>query len=209
MKSTPEITPEILECLSRLRSFLLNTCPASVDFNDRPPAHSKVIRPLLASASEAFVWPPLNKLKPVPYPTDILTPQRGRHRFDLSSDILSGHERFWHAGAGARGSIALRLPCLPNNFIEILMHCSRPGSAVLSSRYQLTKGDSAGAIRYCDEVVDSGEFAFLFSASNGIQHLSVFAPAHELERLYRLALDWCRPFKRWFECVPGECVNLI
>lgn len=89
------------------------------------------------------------------------------------------------------------------------MHCSCTPAAVCVSRYELSQSDSVGAIRYCDSVIDQGEFAFLFSATNGIQYLSIFAPGHEIETLYRLALDWCRPFKRWFECVPGESVNLV
>ena len=90
---------------------------------------------------------------------------------------------------------------------EIFMHCSGP--AVFSSRYQLAKADSRAALRYCDECVSSGELAFCFSASNGIEDLSVFAPQSTLTELYRVAVDYCRPFKRWFECSPGEAVNLI
>ena len=146
MKCTPEIHPETLEYLARLRTFIVQPCQHIPDFDERVPAHAKVIRPLLSAASEAFLWPPGNKQRTVQYPAEILSRERGRYRFDLSRDILTGYERLWHAVSWARGSIALRLPRLPNNFIEILMHCSCTPPAVLSSRYQLATGDSAGAI---------------------------------------------------------------
>lgn len=73
----------------------------------------------------------------------------------------------------------------------------------------MAKGDPRAALRYSDECVSQGELAFCFSASNGIQHLGVFAPQTVLQELWHIASDYCRPFKRWFECSPGEAVNLI
>jgi hypothetical protein len=206
MEPPPTIHAQTLDDLARVRSFLVHPCPGFPEPADDVPAKEKVIRPLLRAAIEAFVWPPMYKTQGEPYPADVLAREHGRYRFDLSRELLTGHERFWYA-PGGRGSIVLRVPDLPDTIVEILMHCSLGGA--WGSRYQLAKGNSAGAVRYCYQVIDAGEFAFLFSASNSIQCLSIFAPSEEIERVYRLAAEWCRPFKRWFECVPGEAVNLI
>ncbi len=202
-----ETTAELLENLATIGTFSVATCWRRPDADEVLPAHSKVIRPLLSVATAAFVWPSSKQAHPVDYPDVILIPERGRYRFDLSRDVLSGYEWFWNASAWCRGSIVLRVNKLPMNMAEIFMHCSGP--AVFASRYQLAKGDSRSALRYCDACVFQGDFAFCFSASNGIECLSVFAPEPTLKELYLTSYDYCRPFKRWFECTPGEAVNLI
>ena len=201
MKSSPELDADTKALLAQLRSFVVSPIrrPASADGHH--PGFTNVIRPLLAAASEAFAWPPKSKRDPVAYPPEILIPERGRYRLDLSRDAIAGNESFWHATAGRRGSIAIRLPLLPADMVQIFRHCSRlPGCdepAVLSSRYQLSKSDSPGAIRYCDDVIDGDEYAFLFSATNGIEYMSVFARAEELEKLYQLAAEECPAHQRW------------
>ena len=202
-----ERTPALLTHLASIGTFAVSTCWRSPDPDEVLPAHSKVIRPLLSAASEAFVWPPATEANPLEYPEEILARERGRYRFDLSHDVLTGYMRFWNASGWRRGSIVLRLTQPPMNMVEVFMHCSGPG--VFSSRYQLLKGDSRAALRYCESCASDGELAFCFSASNGIEQLSVFAPQPMLEELYRVAYDYCRPFKRWFECSPGEAVNLV
>ena len=189
-----------------MKTFSVSTCRRSPDGDGIIPAHSMVIRPLLASATEAYVWPESTNTTPVEYPSDILTRERGRYRFDLTQDVLSGYERFWNASGGRRGAIVIRLAEEPPNLVEIFMHCSPP--LVYSSRYQLTKDGAQAAIRYCDKCISDDDLAFYLSNSNGIEHLSVFAAESKILRLYQTASDYGRPFKRWFECLPGESVNL-
>jgi len=200
MTSPAELDSETLELLDRLRSFVVEPCRRPMSADGHHAAFNTLIRPLLATASEAYVWPAMSKDRPATYPMDILTAERGRYRFDLSKDVISGYEPFWHASAGSRGSIALCLPRLPDDIVGVLTHCSRlPGCnepAILSTRYQLSKSDSAGAIRYCDSVIERSEYAFLFSATNGISVMSIFAPRNELIRLYQLAAEHCPGYQR-------------
>jgi hypothetical protein len=206
-RSANNIPEEYLGHLTKMKTFLVSTCRRSPDGDGIIAAHSMVIRPLLASASEAYLWPASTDRASVEFPSSILIRERNRYKLDLMQDVLSGHERFWNAGGGRRGEIVIRLKEEPPNLVEIFMHCSPP--CVLSSRYQLTRDGAQAAVRYCDKCISDNDIAFYFSSSNGIQHLSVFAPESKILRLFQTALDYGRPFKRWFECLPGECVNLV
>ena len=205
--SPGDIPEEYLEHLTKMKAFSVSTCRRSPVGDVIIPAHTMVIRPLLASAKEAYVWPASTDSAPVEYPSDILSRDRGRYRFNLMQDVLSGHERFWNASGGCRGAIVIRLKEEPPNLVEIFMHCSPP--LVYSSRYQLTQDGAQAAIRYCDKCISENDLAFYFSNSNGIEHLSVFAPESKILRFYQTASDYGRLFKRWFECLPGESVNLV
>ncbi|MBE2287465.1 MAG: hypothetical protein IAE77_28680 [Prosthecobacter sp.] len=202
-----EIPSESFDHLALAGTFFVSTCLTCPEADAVLPAHSKVIQPLIRGATTAMVWPPAKGARALAFPADILLPERGRYRLDLTRDVFSGHERFWNASGWSRGSIVLRMHEPPNDIAEIFMNCSGP--ATFSSRYQLAKGDSKSAICYCDKSASQGDVAFCFSASNGIQHVSIFAPPDTLKALYQTAYSYCRPFKRWFECSPGEAVNLV
>jgi hypothetical protein len=187
MNSPTDLDDETLTCLRTARNIILN-------LPRRVPDRNLVIHSLLQSASEAFVWPPPKGSPPRPYPTEFVTPERGRCRLDLSKAAIAGFGPFWHLGE--RGSIALRTPRLPSNMVAILQDsplqpgCTAPG---IFNRYQLAKGNSPGAIRYCDEVAKCGEIAFLLPRQ-GTDHLCLFAPEDELPQLFGLALRNCPPW---------------
>lgn len=208
MNPSVVLTSETLELLDRMRSFVVEPCRRPPSVGGHHPAFENVIRPLLALADEAYVWSPRSKKRSMAYPMEILLPERGRFRFDLSKEVIEGHELFWTASAHSRGSIAIRLPHLPKDMERLFGYCSRLAGcdepAILASRYQLAQSDSPGAIRYCDSAIDCGQFAFLFSASNGIQILSIFAPRSELVKLYQLASIHCPAYQRWTRNEPSS-----
>ena len=187
-----EPTPHLLERLARMGTFAVATCPQRPDGGEVIPAHAGVIQPLLRAASAVLVWPPSKTARQLSYPAEILVRERGRHAFDLSRDILSGYEYFWNAVAWRRGSLVIRIDQALPDMNQVFAHCSGP--ALLWSRHQLAKGDSIAALRYCDAAADQGAIAFCFSASNGIEHLSVFAAEKRLASLYLTAYESCRPF---------------
>ena len=187
MNSTTDLDDETLTFLRTARNIILN-------LPRRVPDRNLLIHSLLQSASEAFVWPQPKGSQPRPYPTEFVAPERGRYRIDVSKAVFAGFGPFWHLNE--RGSIAMRIPRMPSNMVAILKDCpldpgcSAPG---IFNRYQLAKGNSPGAIRYCDEVANSGEFAFLLPRY-GTDHISVFAPENELPQLFSLALRHCQPW---------------
>ena len=130
------------------------------------------------------------------------TRKRGHVEVDLSHEVVKGHERFWNAGAWERGAIVLAVTANDEQIGNIFQWCSEPG--VLSSLYQIRKASPASAIRYAQAVALAGSTAFLFSASNGIQWMDVFASDAALVRLFAIANEKCRPFKRYVEHNPGQ-----
>jgi len=153
-----ELDADTKALLARVRAFLVEPQrrPPAADGHNR--AFTYVIRPLLAVASEAIVWPPpRDHDRPVEYPRDVLIAERGRYRFDLSKDVVSGYESFWLAGAFSRGSIAIRLPRLSLDMAELFSNCMLSAGSdevnILASRYQYSQCDSPGAIRYCNTVL--------------------------------------------------------
>ena len=110
---------------------------------------------------------------------------------NVSKAAFAGFGPFWHLGD--RGSIAFRMPRATDTFEAVLKQCPlHPGCSSVGSftRYQLAKGNSPGAIRYCDEVAQDGEIAFLLPRF-GTPFFNVFAPENELLRLYCLADKHC------------------
>jgi hypothetical protein len=187
MGSTAGLHSETLRLLRSLRSFILH-------LPRRVPERNELIHSLLQASSEAFVWPQRKGSKLRPYPTDFVTPERGRFRLDPSKVIFTGYGPFWHLDD--RGSIAMRMPRLPQDLDAVFQRCPlHPGCtehSIISSRNMLAKGNSSGAIRYCEQLIDSGEYAFLLPV--GTQYVALFAQDDELFRLYRLAQKLCRPW---------------
>lgn len=113
---------------------------------------------------------------------------------DATKANFAGFGPFWHLGD--RGSIAFRLPKVPDAFVTVLGQCplqSGCSSVGTFARNQLAKCNSPGAIRYCDQVAQSGEIAFLLP-QHGTADLAIFANEGELLRLYRLAERHCPPW---------------
>jgi hypothetical protein len=183
---------EVVDCqetssqLASLRYFVL-------DLPRRVPERSEVVKALLDASSEVFVWPQPKSVKSRPFPTEFVKPERGRYRIDVGKVAFAGFGSFWHLAD--RGSIAMRMPAPPDNLGSIMSRCPlSPGctSPSFMSRRSLKRTTSPGAIRYCEHVVDRGEFAFVYPSC--ISVLSVFAAPADLRLLYHLAESNCRPW---------------
>ena len=76
------------------------------------PAHDKVLRPLLKVATECWAY----GIKPASdvylAASDILERDKGRYRICLEGDPVGGHELFWNAHGGKRGTIVILVPRL-------------------------------------------------------------------------------------------------
>lgn len=193
------------EALRRNGSFSVDVCPCCPCFADarkRLPAHRLVIEPLVARTHEMRVygWDKTSTLCDEVLGLGRL--KRGHVEVDLDREIVKGHERFWNTGSWDRGAIVLAATPSNDEIGNIFHWCSRPG--VLTLLYQLRKISPASAIRYAHAIAAGGSTAFLFSASNGIQRMDVFASDAALVRLFAIAQEKCRPFKRYVEHNPGQ-----
>src|SRR5574343_289393 len=88
------------------------------------PCHREVLLPLLRHASEAWVYALRPDSPALAAAQGILTPCQGKFRVALMGDPVTGHERFWNAGGGERGSIVLVLEAtrFPT---DILAYCQK------------------------------------------------------------------------------------
>jgi hypothetical protein len=161
--------------------------------------HERVIRPLFNASTEAYIY--RGTAKPRRYPTgdiipgsepielkdeSILIPQKGKYIFDKTQECITGHEYLWNATACKRGSIVL---VLANgfDFSEIFPHCYSPGE--LSNP---NSGQSPGAIRLCKKMREEKVITAVLAASNGIEHMTIYASDEVFEKIRTLADSLCK-----------------
>ena len=77
------------------------------DEDARLPAHDKVLRPLLQAATECWAYGVRPGSDVDRAAKGLLQAARGKHRVSLDDDPLTGHEQFWNAQGGRRGTIVI------------------------------------------------------------------------------------------------------
>ena len=183
-----------MEQSNYFKPFLIRMIPklTSYDGVEKLTAHKNIIHPLMEAAKEAVVYKGTIEPHEIAFggwiePIDmksyaILTPDRGKYRFDLSRECVYGYEPLWNATTYRRGSIVIILPS-DFDFNIILPHC-------FSGAYSLTPnmGESPAAIKKCKIEMSNGNIAVTISASNGMDWMQVYAD----EKL----LQW---FERYFD----------
>ena len=148
----------------------------------------RFVRPLMTTATHARLYPSSAfRHQPSAMPSFLIR-RRGFLELDLSQECVVGHEEFWRAGASGgeylRGTVVV---VSSGRFrSEMLKGCVLYG--IPSSRYQLLKGISAAALGFARESSRGGNRCFVFSASNGVEHVDVFSPVTELVQEYLAAL---------------------
>lgn len=203
----PEVNDEDEALLGKLGTFFVDVYHRYTGFDEaeeRLPPHGLVLEPLLARADEVRVYglPDSGPIRE--NVTSLLTPRKAYAELALGDSPVRGHEIFWNAGAWERGSVALFCTIEPADLAAIFAFCSGPH--VWASLHQLRKGSHTAAISHCQRVVREapGRIAFLFSASNGLQHMDVFCHPSKLHAAYEVATTGCRPFKRFVERNPDR-----
>ena len=147
------------------------------------PAHDLILRPLLTSAKECYVYG-LNKGTELFHQcTDILSFTRNKYQLDLKKEVIRGYERLWNATGWQRGSILIFLELETLKKLNIFTSCYDPG--ILDNP---NTGESNAAIRFCKDVISKErKVGLCFSASNGIEWMTVYANKDALKELYKFA----------------------
>jgi hypothetical protein len=196
---------DILQILRRTATFNVNVyheCPFGTEIRKRLPPHHLVIEPLVSYAKEIRIYSPDEQSLLYDEVISMGRKERRHVVVDLSHDVVRGHERVWNAGSWERGAIVIAT-VVPRELLAGIFHwCAGP--SVFSSMHQVRKGSPAGAITFAQKATHLGQLSFLFSASNGIQWMDIFAAPAEVEELFELALRSCRPFKRFCEHSPDK-----
>jgi hypothetical protein len=185
--------PTEAETLIAKRAFTVCVVPSSIWLPTRNnqsvslPAHEFVLRPLLRCAIEAWAYE-MNEVTDVfEAARDILDKRAGKYRIDLSGEPIRGHELFWNAAGGKRGSIALlfRKDEVPG--AEVFPYCER--AFVVSNP---STPHTPAAYRYSKSATESGECVVaMFSRSNGLQWLSFHGSFEHIAPLFSQAGALC------------------
>jgi len=155
------------------------------------PAHENVIRPLLKCATEAYIYQgrkePFFLYGKMQVPIDlsqeeILTKEKGKYRFDLTRECISGHEYLWGAIAWKRGSIVVILQPGTLDFGNILRHTFDPGLIENPNTW-----NNPAAAKLCKTVMEHGNIACIFSASNGIENMFIYARGEAWEDVIEMS----------------------
>lgn len=147
--------------------------------NQALPWHETVLRRLLAATVNAWVY----ELKPGSEAFDsaggIVRREAGKYAIDLSGEPIKGHELFWNASGGKRGSILMVIPIanFPGN--QIFPHCQK--AFVVNNH---TVPHTPAAIRYARSLLTNEQFVCcLLSRTNGFEWISLYASPDILAKL--------------------------
>jgi hypothetical protein len=172
----------------------------------RLPAHDLILRPILREANLAVLLDAPVESEVVRKAASIVSRERDRFRIALDREVIRGSEELWNTGYGARGTIAIKSRISEEKLAGLFAFCGSAWRWKVASERKVF-GDRA--LRFASAEVAPDQRVFLLSRSNGIQWLGVYAVPNESERLFSVAEEVSKPFKRWFEVSEPERYNII
>ena len=159
--------------------------------DDHTSAHDQIIAPLLQNALAAYVYNGrkdsiVEAFGSVEHPLNLsdfsfLVRERGKFRLDLARECVNGAEIFWNACSFRRGSVVVLLEG-EFDMAPILHRC-----AEISIDETPNMGNSPAATKLTKRAMSEGRIAVLFSASNGIEWMDIYAPGAVQEKILKLA----------------------
>lgn len=183
------VTTEESDALRKRGAFIVSLLPQTAYLESRSdPAvslscHETVLRPLLHAAAGAWVYELKEEGDTFAAGRTILVRTGRKYRIQVSGEPIIGHEAFWNAGGGKRGSIMLLFRSSELPAAAIFSHCVNVFIANNPSGVH-----SPAAVRYARAATGTGSFiAAMLSRTNGMQWLSFHGTHAELLPLFELA----------------------
>lgn len=106
-----------------------------------------------------------------------LLPYKGKYQVDLAQKGIASAEELWTSTAWSRGSVAFLLT--DKSELSHLVAKAFAAHELSNPR----AGQSPGAYRLAQQEAANGRMVALFSASNGVEWLDLYAPDEVLESL--------------------------
>jgi hypothetical protein len=149
-------------------------------------AHETVLRPLLTIASECLAFGLDRESEVFRSAASILSPWKGKYRVRLNhGDPIRGHEFFWNAQGGRRGTIVILVPNDAFARADIFRKCHRV--AVMAN---FLSAHTPSAIRFARTAVTASPVtALCLSRNNGMEWMDVHAASERALQLYEHARD--------------------
>lgn len=107
--------------------------------------------------------------------------ERGKFRLDLARECVNGAEIFWNACSFRRGSVVVLLDG-EFDLVPILRRCVE-----IDIDETPNMSNSPAATKLAKRAMSEGRIAVLFSASNGIEWMDIYAPGAVQEKILKLA----------------------
>lgn len=147
---------------------------------DHTSTHDQIIAPLLQNALAAYVYNGrkdsiVGAFGSVEHPLNLsdfsfLVRKRGKFRLDLARECVNGAEIFWNACSFRRGSVVVLLDG-EFDLVPILRRCVE-----IDIDETPNMSNSPAATKLAKRAMSEGQIAVLFSASNGIEWMDIYAP---------------------------------
>jgi hypothetical protein len=149
--------------------------------------HDTVLRPLLAMADECWAYGVQENSEVFLAAKTILSKEGRRHRVLLVGDPVTGHELFWNAYGGKRGTIAISIPAEKFDADKVFPHCLR---TIVVTNYRA--GHNPAAISYAQRKIDDGTHVVVcLPRNNGMEWAEIFAPKPLVFSLFAKAQALC------------------
>lgn len=183
------ITPAQLAKLGESPTFQVKVVPTDLwwsllgNQDVRLPWHDTVLRPLLRHAVEAWAYELPEGSEVRRSAGDLVGKAKGKFAIDLAREPIRGHELFWNASGGKRGSIVIVLPRTGFPADDVFAHCHK---VLVVGNPSIAH--TASALRFARAKV-AGEQAIVcvFSRNNGFEFFDIHAPREDIVPLFALA----------------------
>ncbi len=147
--------------------------------------HDSVVAPLLKAASECWAYGLEPKSAVYSAAQRLLEPKQGKFRVRLTGDPVHGHELFWNAIGGKRGSIVIIVTAQRIRQLSVFKYCRN-----LWVFGNLGAGHTPSALRFAKSMANRADVVnFMLSRNNGIEWLDVLAAPPLAAELYLRAFD--------------------
>lgn len=191
MISAEDNDPE-LALTRQAGTFTLELLPGDASrFDERRSLaiHETVLRPLLAWATQCWAYGVEPGSEVHASAGSLLTKAGRKHAVALDGDPILGHELFWNASGGKRGTIVILGPRDTFDHEALIRHASS-----VWTFGNFLSGHTPSAIRMArDTVKEQALVACCLPRNNGIQWIDIYSePAHAVQMLLaaRAALHW-------------------
>ncbi|OYT91267.1 MAG: hypothetical protein CFE43_14325 [Burkholderiales bacterium PBB3] len=148
------------------------------------PWHETVLRPILQSATEAWAYELPQGSAVHRSAGAIVTEKQGKFALDLSAELIHGHELFWNASGGKRGSIVIVSPLADFPANKVFPHCYK---ALVVGNPNVAHSPSA--LRFAKAKLARGNnLVCVFPRNNGFEYFDLYASQQEILPLFAKAL---------------------
>jgi len=151
------------------------------------PAYEFILKPLIKNCLYAYVYGLRGDSKLYIQNKDILIYEKGKYRFDLTKECVTGHENLWNARKWNRGSIVIILENDLEIFEKIFKYTYNP--SLLGTP---NSGNTKSAIKKCKEEMNNNRIGICITASNGIDWIQIYIEQEKADELFLMAEQNCK-----------------